>query len=238
VPVAGSRGGYTAAEEAGEIAVEKTGRERARELKEQKRQERLQSRAERADRWDFLSQPRSVEATYITTTKPRAALFIFAAWLLTAILWAVPNVYLPFWPFAGDKESLLWALIVGAVIGLFFWWKAGRKHSTKLAVQACLVTLFGLMAGEFLLWALIILKEKAFRTVFMDLISFKFIWEYGGQILADMAKAMFPAMFLVILLLPAAVAFVIGYGMPPIPEIFFELGWALRGKSKPGKEHA
>ncbi len=182
-------------EETGEIAVEKAGKERARELKEQRRQERLQS-------------------------------------------WAVPNVYLPFWPFAGDKESLLWALIVAAVVGLLFWWKVGRKHSTKLAVQACLVTLFGIMGGEFLLWFLIIFKENAFRTVFMDLISFKFIWEYGGQILADMAKAMFPAMFLVILLLPAAVAFVIGYGMPPIPEIFFELGWALRGKNKPDREHA
>ena len=106
----------------------------------------------------------------------------------------------------------------GAATGLLFWWKAGKKHSTKLAVQSGLVALFGLMGGEFLLWALIILKERAFRTVFIDIISFKFIWEYGGEILADMAKAMFPAMFLVILLLPAAVAFVIGYGMPPSPR--------------------
>ncbi len=238
VPVAGGRGGYSEAEESGEMALEKPGKERARELKEQRREERQRSRVERAERWDFLSQPRSSEETHITATKPRAVLFIFAAWLLTAILWAVPNAYLPFWPFAGDKESLLWALIVGAATGLLFWWKAGKKHSTKLAVQSGLVALFGLMGGEFLLWALIILKERAFRTVFIDIISFKFIWEYGGEILADMAKAMFPAMFLVILLLPAAVAFVIGYGMPPIPEIFFELKWALRGRSKPGKEHA
>ncbi len=235
------KGAFTALEEKGEAPEsKKTGKERREELKERKeelkerkREEKEQDRAEKAERWDFLSQPRMNEETVLATSRLRTVIVFIFAWLMTALLWSVPNAFFPLWPWAGDRESLLWALVVGACTGLFFWWKAGRKHSTRLAVQAFLVTIFGIMAGEFLHWSFIIIKENAFRKIFVDLISFKFIWEYGGEILADMARAMFPAMFLVLLLLPAVVAFIIGYGMPPIPEIIFEIGRALRGKGNP-----
>lgn len=227
-------GGYAAVEESDEISLEKTGKERIQELREQKRQEKLAKRKERAERWDFLSQPRQMDTTYIAYSKPRAVLFIIGMWLLAAFLWAVPNAYL----IPRDSEWVIHAVLVGVVISICFWWKAGKKHSTKLAVQAALVTVFGLLAGEFLHAFLIVMKQPAFRTIFMDIISFKFIWENGGELLSAVAEDMFPVSYLAILLPSAAVAFLIGFGMPPIPEIFFELGRAVRGKPKVEKGHA
>ena len=49
---------------------------------------------------------------------------------------------------------------------------------------------------------------------------------------------MFPVSYLWIIIPSALVAFLVGYGMPPIPEIIFELGRAMRGKTKAEKGHA
>jgi hypothetical protein len=233
-PAAARPRGENAAEDTGDIALAKTQKERLREIREQKQQEKREKRQERVDRWDFLSQPRQADTTYIALSKPRAVLFVLAMWLLAAFLWAAPNAYLV----PQDSEWVIHAILVGVVISICFWWKAGKKHSTKLAVQAMLVTIFGLLAGEFLHAFLIVMKQPAFRTIFMDVLSFKFVMDNGGTLLSAIVEDMFPISYLWILVPPAVVAFLIGYGMPPIPEIFFEFGRALRGKPKAGKEHA
>ena len=205
--------GAGAAAAAGKAAEEPAGKARA-------------SREERAERWSFLSQPRSSQYTILSDKWWKSAIFIALMLLLGAVLWAVPNVYL----IPGDMEYGIHAVAIGIIIGLMFWWKAGKAHSTKLAVQAGLTTLFALFIGEFLHWFLVIVKHDAFRTIFFDLISFKFIWENGADIMRHTAEAMFPWAFTWILILPTLVAFIIGYGMPPIPEIFFQIGRALRGE--------
>ena len=189
-------------------------------------------REERAERWSFLSQPRSSQYTILSDRWWKSAIFIALMLLLGAVLWAVPNAYLV----PGDMEYGIHAVAIGIILGLLFWWKAGKAHSTKLAVQAALTTLFALMIGEFFHWFLVIMKHSAFRTIFFDLISFKFIWENGPEILEKTVEAMFPWAFTWILILPTLVAFVIGYGMPPIPEIFFQIGRALKGKPPQEKE--
>jgi hypothetical protein len=191
------------------------------------------SREERAERWSFLSQPRSSQYTILADKWWKVVIFIFLMLLLGAVLWAVPNAYL----IPGDMEYGIHAVAIGIILGLIFWWKAGKAHSTKLAVQAGLTTLFALFIGEFLHWFLIIMKHSAFRTIFFDLISFKFIWENGAEIMEKTVEAMFPWAFTWILILPTLVAFVIAYGMPPIPEIFFQIWRALKGES-PRKEEA
>ncbi len=228
------RGEYADAGDAGDIALAGTQKERLKELREQKQREKQEKRQEMAERWDFLSQPRQVDTTYIALSKPRAVLFVLAMWLLAAFLWAAPNAYLV----PRDSEWVIHAILVGAVISICFWWKAGKKHSTKLAVQAMLVTIFGLLAGEFLHAFLIVMKQPAFRTIFMDVLSFKFVWDNGGTLLSAIVEDMFPVSYLWILIPPAVVAFLIGYGMPPIPEVFFEFGRALRGKPKAEKGQA
>ncbi|OFW56382.1 MAG: hypothetical protein A2W01_00415 [Candidatus Solincola sediminis] len=183
------------------------------------------AREERAERWSFLAQPRVSEDTSIAGSKPRAAAFIVLMLLLGAVLWAVPNAYL----IPKDQEYGIHALIIGIVMGLLFWWKAGKKHGNRLAIQAGLVTFGSIFLGEFLHWFLIIVKNQAFRTIFFDLISFKFIWENGAQIMRNIMEAMFPTAFILILLLPSAAAFFITFGMPPIPEIFLQMGRAFKG---------
>lgn len=209
--------GVTAA--AGKAVGESAGRARAR-------------REERVERWSFLAQPRSSQYTMLADKWWKSAIFIALMLLLGAVLWAVPNTYL----IPGDMEYGIHAVALGIIIGLFFWWKAGKAHSTKLAVQAALTTLFALLIGEFLHWFLVIMKHSAFRTIFFDLISFKFIWENGPEIMEKTIEAMFPWAFTWILILPTLVALVIGYGMPPIPEIFFQIGRALKGEPPKEKE--
>lgn len=190
------------------------------------------TREERAERWAFLAQPRSSEYTMIALSWWRAALFIAGVLLGGAVLWAVLNAYL----IPRDTEYGALAIVIGVLIGLAFWWKAGRKHGTKLAVQASLVTFFALFVGEFLHWFLIIVKNEAFRTIFFDLVSFKFIWENGAEIMRNVVEAMFPTGFLLLLILPTLAAFIIAFGMPPIPEVFMQFWRALRGGSEEGRE--
>lgn len=189
-------------------------------------------REERAERWSFLAQPRSSQYTILSDKWWKSTIFIALMLLLGAVLWAVPNAYLV----PGDMEYGIHAVAIGIIIGLMFWWKAGKVHGNKLAIQAALTTLFALFIGEFFHWFLIIMKHSAFRTIFFDLISFKFIWENGPEILEKTVEAMFPWAFTWILILPTLVAFVIGYGMPPIPEIFFQIGRALKGEPPQEKE--
>lgn len=191
-----------------------------------KRRAREEAGGERAERWAFLAQPRSSEYTMIALTWWRAALFIAAALLGGAALWAVVNAYL----IPRDTEYGALAIVLGVVIGLAFWWKAGRKHGTKLAVQASIITFFSLFLGEFLHWFLIVVKNDAFRTIFFDLVSFRFIWENGPEIMRNVIEAMFPTGFLLILILPTLAAFIIAFGMPPIPEVFTQFWRALRGQ--------
>jgi hypothetical protein len=185
-----------------------------------------------AERWSFLAQPRSSEYTMIAISWWRAAIFIALMLLLGAVLWAVPNAYI----IPKDQEYGIHAVLVGFILGLAFWWKAGKKHSTKLAVQAALTTFFALFIGEFLHWFLIITKYKAFRTIFFDLVSFRFLWENGADILKYTMEAMFPVAFLWLLFLPTVTAFIVGFGMPPIPEIFFQAWRALGGRASEKKE--
>lgn len=187
-------------------------------------EERRKRRDERERRWSFLAQPRASEHTEIASSWWKAALFISLMLVLGAVLWAVPNTYLV----PKDTEYGIHAVAIGILLGLLFWWKAGRKHGTKLAVQAALVTFFALFLGEFLHWFLIITKNAALRTVFFDLISFRFIWEHGAEVMRHTMEAMFPSAFLWIMLMPTLLAFIIGFGMPPIPEIFLQFGRAVR----------
>lgn len=186
----------------------------------------------RAERWSFIAQPRSTELTKLSTAWWRTALFVALMLLTGAVLWAVPNAYL----IPKDQEYGIHAFFIGAIIGVAFWWKAGKKHGTKLAVQAALVTFFSLVIGEFLHWILIIVKNQAFRNIFFDLISFRFLWENGPTIMRNTIEVMFPVAFIWLLLLPSAVAFLVGFGMPPIPEIIFQIGRVLRGKPPEKKE--
>ena len=179
------------------------------------------------ERWAFLAQPRSSEYTLIALSWWRAALFIAAVLLGGAVIWAAVNAYL----IPRDTEYGALAIIIGVLIGLTFWWKAGRKHGTKLAVQASIVTFFSLFLGEFLHWFLIVVKNKAFRTIFFDLVSFRFLWENGAEIMRNVVEAMFPTGFLLLLILPTLAAFIITFGMPPIPEVFGQFWRALRGEN-------
>jgi len=185
-----------------------------------------------AERWSFLAQPRSSEYTLIAVSWWRATIFIALMLLLGAVLWAVPNAYL----IPKDQEYGIHAVAIGAILGLLFWWKADKKHSTKLAVQAALTTLFALFIGEFLHWFLIIMKNAALRTIFFDFISFRFLWENGAEIMKNVVDAMFPLAFLWLLLMPTITAFIIGFGMPPVPEIFFQIWHALKGEAPKEKE--
>lgn len=189
-------------------------------------------REEAADRWAFLAQPRAKEHTILATSWWRSALFIALMLLTGIVLWAAPNAFL----FPGEKEYGIHAILVGIVLGILFWWKAGKKHGTKLAVQAALTTFFALALGEFVHWTLEIVKNDALRTIFFDLVSFKFLWENGAEIMKHTIEAMFPAAFLWILVLPGLSAFIIGFGMPPVPEIFFQFGRAIRGLPPREKE--
>jgi hypothetical protein len=190
------------------------------------------SKEERAERWSFLSQPRTTEYTVLSASWWRSAIFVALMILLGAVMWSVVNAYIR----PTDKEYGILAIVIGVIIGLAFWWKAGKKHSTKLAVQSALVTFFALFFGEFLHWFLIIMKHSAFRTIFFDLVSFKFLWENGAEIMKNVIDAMFPTGFILLLVLPMAIAFVIGFGMPPIPEIFFQIWRALKGGTVEDKE--
>lgn len=181
-------------------------------------------REERAERWAFLSQPRASEYTLLAPSWWRAAIFVALMILLGSALWSIPNAYLV----PKDTEYGIHSLLIGIVLGLCFWWKVGKKHSTKLAVQASLTTFFALSVGEFFHWFLIVMKNSALRTIVFDLISFRFIWENGAEIMRHTLDAMFPSAFLWVVVLPALVAFFIGFGMPPIPEVFFQLGRAIR----------
>ena len=222
--------GESPAAEAGEIPLQQTARERLAELAEQRRREKERRRKERAERWSFLAQPRAEEPTFIATTKTRAVLVVLGFWLMAVLLWAVPNAFLPFWPFARDNESLLWAQVVGIAVGLCLWRKAGRAHGTKLAVQAALITLFGIIAGEFVHWFLMVYKEEAFRTIISQLLTFRFIQEQGAEILGHVTDAIFSRGFVLMVALPTILAFIIGFGMPPIPEFLFELWGAATGR--------
>jgi len=189
-----------------------------------RREERRRAVREREKRWSFLAQPRSSEHTEVAASWWGAALFVFLMVVLGAVLWAVPNAYLV----PRDTEYGIHAVAIGILLGLLFWWKAGRKHGTKLAVQAALTTFFALFLGEFLHWFLIITKNAALRTIFFDLVSFRFIWEHGAEVMRHTLEAMFPGAFVWIMVMPTLLAFIIGFGMPPIPEIFFQFGRAVR----------
>ena len=213
----------TAAEAGGAVALPRPGEEAARP-RGRRAARREERRKERRERWDFIAQGRSAEHTLIAGSWWRAALFVAIMLLLGAVLWAVPNAYLV----PKDTEYGIHAVGIGVLLGLLFWWKAGRKHGTKLAVQAALVTFFSLAVGEFIHWFLIIMKNAAFRTILFDLVSFRFLWENGAEIMRYTVEAMFPGAFVWVLILPSVMAFVIGFGMPPIPEVFFQFGRALR----------
>jgi len=210
----------------------------AREARASKKEARARDKEEKVpkerdlERWSFLAQPRSSQYTLIAVNWWRAALFIALMLLLGALLWAVPNAYL----IPKDQEYGIHAVAIGFIIGIAFWWKAGKKHSTKLAVQASLTTLFALFIGEFLHWFLIITKYSALRTIFFDLVSFKFLWENGADILRYTMEAMFPIAFLWLLFLPTLTAFIVGFGMPPIPEIFVQIGRAFKRQVPEEKE--
>ena len=49
-------------------------------------------------------------------------------------------------------------------------------------------------------------------------------------------EAMFPIAFLWLLILPTLTAFIVGFGLPPIPEIFFQAWHALKGRLPEEKE--
>lgn len=188
---------------------------------EKKRPERAKSLARR---FSFLAQPRVNEPTVLTESWWKSTAFLIAMTLATALLWALPNAYL----IPRDTEYGLHSLILGMAVGLVLWRKAGRKHGTRLAIQAFLVTFIGLSLGEAIHWFLTIVKNKALRTIVFDLITLRFLWENAGLVMRYVVEAMFPLSFLWILVLPSLTAFLIGFGMPPIPEIFFQMGRALR----------
>ncbi len=234
----GAAAGETGASAAGEDAagVLLRARKRAKRARVEAREKRKAKKALAAmdadggsgpsQRWSFLAQPRSVEYTLIADSWWRAAAFVALMFLLGMALWALPNAYL----IPKDQEYGIHAVLIGILLGLAFWWKASRKHSTKLAVQAALTTFFALFIGEFLHWFLVVVRFRALRTIFFDLVSFRFLWENGGEVLKYTVEAMFPAAFLWLLFLPALAAFIVGFGMPPIPEIFFQAWHALRGR--------
>ncbi len=199
----------------------------ARPAKTVRKKRERAGKEERTERWAFLAQPRSSEYTMIALSWWGAALFVAAVLLGGAVLWAVVNAYL----IPRDTEYGALAIVIGVLMGLVFWWKAGMKHGTKLAVQASLVTFFSLFVGEFLHWFLIVVKNKALRTIVFDLISLKFIWENGAEIMKNVVEAMFPTGFLLLLILPTLAAFIIAFGMPPIPEVFAQFWRALRGQN-------
>ncbi len=211
-----------------EVRWERLGKEKARVRKKEGKAPRERD----AERWSFLAQPRSSEYTLIAVSWWRAAIFIALMLLGGAAIWALINVY----AIPKDMEYGILAIVIGIAIGIAFWWKAGKKHSTKLAVQAALTTFFALFIGEFLHWFLIVLENKALRTIFFDLVSFKFLWENGAEIMENVMKAMFPAGFILILLLPTFSAFIIGFGLPPIPEILVQFWHAIRGRTPEEKE--
>ncbi len=211
----------------GKAAVGREGEEaRAREAMElanQKALEHAQARHAREIRWGFLAQPRAVAETRLGSTRPRAALFIIVTSIVALLLWALPNALLV----KGDTEYGLHALAIGALVGLALWWKAGKKHSTRLAWEAVAITIFSIVLGEMLHWTIIIWKEQFFRTVF-DIISFKFFFTHLPQVMGKIFPEMFPLNFIWIIVLPALIAFLIGFGSPPIPEIFGQMWRALR----------
>lgn len=177
-------------------------------------------------RFGFLAQPRVNEPTVLADSWWKSAGILILMVLATALLWALPNAYL----IPRDNEYGAHSLFLGLAVGLLLWRKSGKRHGTRLALQALLVTFAGLALGEFLHWFLVIVKNKALRTIVFDLITLRFLWENAGQVLRYVIEAMFPLSFIWILLLPSLLAFLIGFGMPPIPEVFFQLGRALRGK--------
>ncbi len=180
-----------------------------------------------AERWSFMAQPRSSEYTILAVSGWRSALFVALMILLGAVLWAVPNAFIV----PKDQEYGLHAVLIGIILSLCFWWKAGKKHGTKLAVQAALATFFALLVGEYLHWLLVIVKNQALRTVLVDLVTFRFLWESGAEIVRETLVT-----FLWILALPSVIAFLIGFGLPPIPEIFFQIVRVVRGAPSAEKE--
>ncbi|MGQ9758812.1 MAG: hypothetical protein ACUVRX_11780 [Actinomycetota bacterium] len=195
--------------------------------------ESLRKKEERGERWSLLAQPRASEHTELATSWWRAGLFVILMLLLGVVLWALPNAYLV----PRDTEYGIHAVAIGILLGILFWWKAGKRHGTKLAVQAALATFFALFLGEFLHWFFIIAKNDALRTIFFDLVSFRFLWEYGPEIMRKTMEAMFPGAFIWIMIMPTLLAFIIGFGMPPIPEIFLQFGRAARAnKAEPPRD--
>ncbi len=195
----------------------------AMELARQKALEHAKARREREERWGFLAQPRAVSETRLGSTRPRAALFVIVTGIVALLLWALPNALL----IKGDTEYGLHALAIGALVGLALWWRAGRKHSTRLAWEATAITIVSIVLGEMLHWTIVIWKEQFFRTVF-DIISFKFFFTHLPSIMGKIFPEMFPLNFIWIIVLPALIAFIIGFGSPPIPEIFGQMWRALR----------
>ncbi len=195
----------------------------AMELAREKALKRAEARVQREERWGFLAQPRAISETRLGKTRWRAALFIIVTGIVATLLWALPNALL----IKGDTEYGLHAIAIGALVGLVLWWKAGKAHSTRLAFEAAAITLVGIVLGEMLHWTIIVAKEPFFRTVF-DIISFKVFFTRLGTITGRIFPEMFPLNFLSILALPALVAFAIGFGSPPIPEIFGQMWRALR----------
>jgi len=187
-------------------------------------------RAERLTRvFDLLAQPRVNQPTVLADSWWKSLSLAVALVLAVALCWALPNAYL----IPRDTEYGLHSLLLGLAVGMVLWRKAGRKHGTRLALQALLITIVGLSLGEALHWFLVIVKNKALRTIVFDLITLRFLWENAGQVMRHVVEAMFPLPFLWILVLPSLLAFLVGFGMPPIPEIFFQLGKALRsGESR------
>ncbi len=194
---------------------------------------RTEARLRREERWGFLAQPRSAGETRLGSTRPRAALFIIAVTVVAALLWALPNALLV----KGDTEYGLHAIAIGALVGLAFWWKAGKAHSTRLALEAAGIALGGIILGEMLHWTIIVWKEEFFRTVF-DIISFKFFFTHLPSIMGKIFPEMFPLNFFWILVLPVLIAFIIGFGSPPIPEIFGQIWRALRHPHRAEPESA
>ncbi len=198
----------------------------AEELAQARLAARSDWREETRRRWSFMYEPRRTAETALASTRIRAGLFAAAIILAASLLWSLPNAFL----FPGDAEYAIHGIGIGIGIGLLLWWKAGRAHSTRLALQAGGLTLAALFCGEMLHWTFVIASNSFFRTVF-NVISTRFFFTNLPDVMGKLLPELFPFNFVVILVLPSLLAFAIGFGAPPIPELFIEGARSLRPRS-------
>lgn len=182
-----------------------------KEGKEKKGKEKKHSKA-----GDFLAQERIFENTSIAENWWKTALFFAAVIFAGIALWALPRVYI----LPGRVESL-YMLMIGLATGLVFWWKAGKAHSTKLAVQAAASVFVIVVLGEWISQILWLQSKIPILKIiqFWDLMDI--IIKEWATLITEFAKSIFSPHFGVILFGSCFIAFVVGFGMPPIPEMFY-----------------